>query len=204
MIMNGEWRSYVFYVCRGKQRRRLWVKPHDPRTPAQLLRRAVFGRVSKMWSHSLELTEEQREQWRREAAKVRSHPRLGQWGWLTGQQHYVGRNCAEVGSRLGMLPETEAKAEGKRQAAEATSQVPQRQRVSRSTWEWYDSAPRVPRECPERRSRAVWTLFRGCEGLRRGIGCAGNGWRRRLGVGWRGAGRPSRCGSGGRERLARE
>ena len=91
---SGRWGDSVFYMRGNKQCRRRYVVPRDPRTAGQLRARAAFGAASKTWSHSQELTEEQREAWRTEAAKVQSRPRLGQSGPLTGQQHFVGRKCA--------------------------------------------------------------------------------------------------------------
>jgi len=141
--VNGRWRTYVYYVVRGKQRHRLWVKPRDPRTPGQLWWRARLGAFSKAWSQSPELTEKRRAGWRREGAKVRSRPRLMQSGPLTGSQRFVGRNCAKGRMGLGVLWEAGEKAEGRRQNA-ATSQVQRLQRVARSTWERHQSAIRPP------------------------------------------------------------
>lgn len=113
----------------NKQCRRRYVVPNDPRTAGQLRARAAFGAASKTWSESPELTEEQREAWRKEAAKVQSRPRLSQSGPLTGQQHYVGRRCAK--GQIGR----EENAEGRGQMGEATLQVVQSQSVAQSTRE---------------------------------------------------------------------
>jgi hypothetical protein len=109
--------------------RRLYVVPKDPRTPGQLRARAALAAASKAWSHSPRLTEEQRETWRREGAKVQSRPRLWQSGPLTGQLHYVGQLCAKSQTAR------EGKAEDKRVKAEFASQVMPSQGVAQSTWE---------------------------------------------------------------------
>ena len=63
--------------------------PANPRTPAQVAIRGIFGAVSKRWRL---LTEEQRRVWIAVAATIRSKPRLGQWGPLTGLQFFVKVN----------------------------------------------------------------------------------------------------------------
>jgi hypothetical protein len=90
---SGRWRDRVYYMRGGRQCWRRYVVPKDPRTPAQLRQRAALSAASKAWSHSQRLTEEQRQDWRVAGAKIQSRPRLSQSGPLTGQQHYVGRNC---------------------------------------------------------------------------------------------------------------
>ena len=66
----------------GKQIRRPYVRPHDPRTPAQLRSRARLSAASSKYSYSL--TEKQRNACIAAGAKRRSRPRLGQSGPLTG------------------------------------------------------------------------------------------------------------------------
>jgi hypothetical protein len=87
---DGLW---VYYMRGGKQCRRRYVVPKDPRTPAQRRQRAALSAASKAWSQSQRLTQEQRQDWRAAGAKIQSRPRLSQSGPLTGQLHYVGRNC---------------------------------------------------------------------------------------------------------------
>jgi hypothetical protein len=83
----------VWYVLPGnKQWRRLWVKPRDPRTPSQRHWRKRLGTAPRNYSQSL--TVEQQDACIAAGAKCRSRPRLGQWGWLTGQQFWVGKECA--------------------------------------------------------------------------------------------------------------
>jgi hypothetical protein len=100
---SGRWGDWVYYLRGNKQCRRRYVLPTDPRTPGQLRSRAAFGAASKAWSESCQLTEEDRRSWRAAGAKVQSRVRLGQSGPLTGQQHYVGRNCAKDRTGLEML-----------------------------------------------------------------------------------------------------
>ena len=78
----------------GKQCRRRYVKPRDPRTPKQLRLRAAFG--CRLESLQRELTEEQRQECRAAGAKIQSRPRLDQSGPLTGQQYHVRRKAAEA------------------------------------------------------------------------------------------------------------
>jgi len=63
--------------------------PANPRTPAQVAIRGIFGAVSKRWRT---LTEEQRLCWIAVAATIMSKPRLGQCGPLTGCQLFVKVN----------------------------------------------------------------------------------------------------------------
>jgi hypothetical protein len=93
VLKSGRSGAWVYYVSNGKQCRRLYVVPKDPRTPSQLERRAAFGAASHAYSHSPELTEEERRAYRVAGKKVRSRPRLGQSGPLTGQLYYVARSC---------------------------------------------------------------------------------------------------------------
>ena len=94
ILKSGRCGKWVYYVRNGKQCRRRYTKPRDPRTPEQLRLRAAFGAASKAYSQVL--TEEQRQECRAAGAKVRSRPRLGQSGPLTGQQYLISRNSAEA------------------------------------------------------------------------------------------------------------
>ena len=91
---SGRFGKWVYYMRNGKQCRRRYVKPRDTRTPEQLRLRAAFGAASKAYSWAL--TEEQRQECRTAGAKVRSRPRLGQSGPLSGQQYRVRRKAAEA------------------------------------------------------------------------------------------------------------
>ena len=93
---SGKWGQWVYYVRNGKQCRRRYVKPRDPRTAGQLRSRAAFAAASKAYSWGL--TEEQRQECRAAGAKVQSRPRLGQSGPLTGQLYSIGRDTAKPGA----------------------------------------------------------------------------------------------------------
>jgi hypothetical protein len=129
VIKSGRCGLYVWYVRGGKQCRRRWAKPKDPRTPKQRHWRARLGAASRKYSHAL--TDKQQDACIAAGAKRRSRPRLDQSGWLTGQQYLVQRECA-------------SKAAGGMRSAEGTVQVPQPQRVTRSTWEPHRGPSRPP------------------------------------------------------------
>ena len=76
----------------GKQVRRRYLHPRDPRTPAQLRSRARLGATSRKYSYSL--TEKQQNACVAAAAKRQSRPRSGQSGPLTGQQYSIRRQYA--------------------------------------------------------------------------------------------------------------
>ena len=92
---SGRSGGWVFYMRNGKQCRRRYVKPKDPRTPKQLRSRATFAAASKAYNEAL--TEAQRQECRTAGAKVQSRPRLGQSGPLTGQLYSIGRDTAKPG-----------------------------------------------------------------------------------------------------------
>ena len=233
VLKSGRCGDWVWYPRGSKQCRRRWVKPKDPRTPGQLGSRAAFGAASKAWSHSQELTEQQREDWRREARKAQSRARLGQSGPVTGQQNYVGRKTEKAGEGrqkepTSQVPQSQRVARStwaqhrrstvvppwqrprgtgcgrKAKARRAASQVPPSQRVARSTWEGSGRAPEGPRCGPGGRSGVSWTVSQRGEGLYCGSARAGGRWLRQGGTGRSGGGLPSGHGSGGQERLARE
>ena len=91
---SGKWGKYIYYMRNGKQCRRRYTKPRDPRTPEQLRLRAAFGAASKAYSWAL--TEEQRQECRAAGAKLRSRPRLAQSGRLSGQHYLIKREAAEA------------------------------------------------------------------------------------------------------------
>ena len=98
-LLSGRWGSWVYYVRKGKQFRRRYVVTKDPRTPAQLRARAAFGAASHYWSHTLEITDQERDAWEAAANQHQSRPRASQSGLLTGQQYYVGLACAKPAQR---------------------------------------------------------------------------------------------------------
>ncbi len=94
---SGEW---VYYMRGNKQCRRRYVRPRDPRTPAQLRVRKSFGAASKAWS-SPGLSPEERKSVRDAAKQVKSRPRLRQSGHLFGQQYFVKQACLKKGKAGG-------------------------------------------------------------------------------------------------------
>jgi hypothetical protein len=94
---RGEW---IYYLRGNKQCRRRYVRPRDPRTPAQLRLRQTFGAASKAWS-SPGLSQQERQKVRAPAKKVKSRPRLRQSGHLFGQQYSVQQACLKNGKTQG-------------------------------------------------------------------------------------------------------
>ena len=135
---SGRAGAYVYYMRKGRQCWRRYVVPKDPRTAAQRHSRAIFGTTSKTWSANESLTDEQRDAWYADGAKTRSRKRLGASGPLTGQQDFVGRNCAkgqrERSLRLEPRQPEKKKEESKAQKPELIAEAPQSQIVTQSTW----------------------------------------------------------------------
>ena len=129
-IKSGRCGDWVWYVLPGnKQCRRLWVKPRDPRTANQLHWRARLANASK--KYSAVLTDKQLDACIAAGAKRRSRPRLGQWGWLPGQQYWVGQACAR-------------KAEAGGHNAEKPTESLKTKGISTPTWEPHRSTSVVP------------------------------------------------------------
>ncbi len=118
-LKSGRCGDWIWFVRAGKQLRRPYACPKDPRTVSQLLRRRRFAAASRRYSRLL--TEEQREACIAAGAKLQSRPRLGQSGPLTGQQYWVHKDAAP------------AKPAVKRKDAEFTSEPPQSQRLTRTS-----------------------------------------------------------------------
>jgi hypothetical protein len=91
-IKSGRCGDWIWFMRDGKQVCRPYVRPRDPRTPAQLRSRTRLSAASKKYSHSL--TEKERHACITAGAKLRSRPRLGQSGPLTGQQYLIRRQYA--------------------------------------------------------------------------------------------------------------
>jgi len=89
---SGRCGDWVWYMRGRKQWRHLYVKPKDRRTPGQLHWRARFAAASKKYSHSM--ADEQRDACIAAGAELRSRPRLGQSGPLTGQQYSIRKEYA--------------------------------------------------------------------------------------------------------------
>ena len=117
---SGRCGDWVWYFRNGKQCRRRYAFPRDPRTPAQLCCRARLGVVSKAYSYSV--TPEQRAACIAAGAKVQSQPRLAQSGPLTGQQYWVRREFAGEN------------AESEVTKAKSAPKVAQKHGITRSTW----------------------------------------------------------------------
>ena len=132
VLTSGRCGDYVRYVRGNKRYRRLYVKPSNPRTSRQQRWRDRFGAASSKYSHSL--TEEQRVACIAAGAKLRSQPRLGQSGPLTGQQYSIRREFgANANSRLKQPGETTKVPQLQRVTRKYKSQVLQPQRLMRST-----------------------------------------------------------------------
>ena len=69
----------------GKQCRRRYACPYDPRTPAQLRCRGYLSAASRKYSQLL--TDEEQDICIAKGAKLHSRRRLDQSGNLTGQQY---------------------------------------------------------------------------------------------------------------------
>ena len=125
-IRSGRCGDWVWSLRGGRQIRRLWVRPRDPKTPRQRYWRALLGAASRKYSNGL--TAEAVDGCIAAGAKLRSRPRLGQSGWLTGQLYWVRQECT-----------------GK--AATITEGL-QTQRISEPTWERCRSASiAIPERC---------------------------------------------------------
>ena len=92
-LKSGRCGDWVWYVWKGRQWRRRWLKPFDPQTPKQVYWRARLEAVSKGYSQGL--SQEERQVCIGEGARRRTRPRLGRSGKQTGQQYWVGEQCKE-------------------------------------------------------------------------------------------------------------
>ena len=125
---SGRQGAWIYYWRGGKQLRRPYVKPKDPRTPAQLRCRAAFGTAVKAWSQSQGMTQEDLKQWCAAAKKVRSRPRLAQSGPLSGQQYFISGNGPRVREGLAILLQPPAERalglKPRRKSAQPTTRLP--------------------------------------------------------------------------------
>ncbi len=87
---TGKISNMVAYVSPFGQCFRTLVIPRDPLTDRQRRARDNFGSSSRGWG--LKLTEPQRQRWAQAALTVPSHPSLGQYSHLNGQQLEVKIN----------------------------------------------------------------------------------------------------------------
>jgi hypothetical protein len=164
-MMSGRCRGYVYWWRKGKLHWRRHVVPRDPRTPTQLLSRAAFGAASKAWSENQPLTQDQRDAWRAEAAKIKTRPRLAQSGLRNAQQHFVGRNSVKERWGLPLLlePRTEGRqnAECRSQATRVPIQVKHCQTLTRASSERPHTSSRplpVHRLCQARSSSPLRSI----------------------------------------------
>ena len=169
-LRSGRCGDWVWSVKNGKQIRRLWSRPRDPRTPLQLQCRARLAAASRRYSQGLPVG--QQDACIAAGAKLQSRPRLFQSGPLTGQQYWVRQKCA--GNAAVDAP-----------SAGTVAKPLQTQGISASTWEHYRSATVVlPGQCrsttaPFRRVLSIWRVRDACRPRQ---SCP-NGRRREL---WRG------------------
>jgi hypothetical protein len=129
---SGRCGIWVWYFRGNKQCRRRYARPKDPATLAQLLSRGRFGASSRRYGRSL--TDKEQAACIAAGAKLRSRSRLNQSGPLTGQQYWVKKDS--IHAKLNVKP-TKAK---------TTPQLPQPQRVTRSTSGTHRSIAGVPPE----------------------------------------------------------
>jgi hypothetical protein len=163
---SGRWGEWVYYMRGGKQCRRRYVVPRDPRTPKQLCCRAALTAASKAWSESPALMPADRRAWIAAGAKVQSRIRLCQSGPLTGQQHFVGRNCAKGRSDPGMVVRTDGGGGGERcEVRGAKSEIRGSNGVR--VCGWLDGMGRLVRR------RSTWGQCRGWAGAGPGMGGRG-------------------------------
>jgi len=92
-VKSGRCGDWVWYVWKGHQWRRRWLKPYDPKTPKQVYWRARLAAASKAYGEGL--TQEQRRVCIAAGAQRKTRRRLGQSGKVTGQQYWVGEQCKE-------------------------------------------------------------------------------------------------------------
>jgi hypothetical protein len=128
-LKSGRCGDWIWYLRRGKQLRRLWTKVRDPRSSKQLYWRKLLSAASKRYSAAL--TYEQQNACIAAGSKLRSRPRLGQWGYLTGQQYWVRQECK--GKAPGPVPK-----------AKTCAEPLQTKEISASTWEPHRDTPVTP------------------------------------------------------------
>jgi hypothetical protein len=120
-LKSGRCGDWIWFVRYGKQIRRRYLRPRDPRTPVQLRARTRLSAASRTYSYSL--TEKQQDASIAAGAKRQSRSRMGQSGPLTGQQYSIRRQYALQ------------KAHGKGVKTAIAPQVLQPQKLKRTSWE---------------------------------------------------------------------
>jgi hypothetical protein len=99
-LQSGKRGAIVSFHSRYGQIQRQYVKPRNPKTPAQMRIRANLARFAAGWRG---LTEERRVAWTITARDGRSQRRLGHSSYLTGCQLYIKINSARAAIGLGPL-----------------------------------------------------------------------------------------------------
>ena len=97
---SGKLGNTVSYKSRYGQITRQYVVPRDPRTEAQMERRASFGLARFLWG---KLTDEQRFGWNNSAKGSRTEPSLNQSGRLSGYLLFMRINCNLAAIGLPMI-----------------------------------------------------------------------------------------------------
>ena len=90
-MKSGRCGDWVWYVWKGQQWRRRWVKPLDHKTPEQMYWRARLAAASKAYHE--QLTQEQRQVYIRAGAQKKTKPRLSQSGKHSGLLYWVSEQC---------------------------------------------------------------------------------------------------------------
>lgn len=129
-LKSGRCGDWIWYMRGGKQCRRSYARPKDPRTLAQMHSRGRLSAASRLYSQAL--MDEQQDACITAGAKVQSRRRLDQSGPLTGQQYWVHKEAAR------------RKAQSKATKLKTAPQVSQPQMVTRSTSGTHRGISRVP------------------------------------------------------------
>jgi hypothetical protein len=97
---SGKRGTTVSVRTRYGQIQRQYVKPRDPRSPAQMSIRSNLARISARWRT---LTDEQRSAWTAAGRDVETQRRLGRSTYLTGCQFFIKINCARAAIGLDQI-----------------------------------------------------------------------------------------------------
>jgi len=97
---SGKSGTVVNMATRFGQVQRQYVKPKDPKTPAQMTVRSNLARVSARWRA---ITEQQRQAWTAGGRDTETQRRLGRSSYLTGSQFFNKINCSLVAIGLEQL-----------------------------------------------------------------------------------------------------
>ena len=100
---SGKNGTMVSYKHRTGQFRRKYVRPRDPRTPAQLARRDAFEQAAALWAT---LTQDQYRLWKTAAEGRHTQKRLNQSGGLLAYQLFcrINWNLAAIGLPMVVQP----------------------------------------------------------------------------------------------------